>query len=117
FTPTQTPFTPAVHAASNGDYEGLPRPAHRENSTAITGFHSPNPRLNLPFLRSRLGCGRRLGLLRSDFALQARFAATTGAGPPQHNRGGNKDGGVSPDDNTDDNCEREVAQNRTAEKE
>ena len=66
---------------------------------------------------SKLARGRRLGLFGSDFALEAGFAPAASAGPPQDNRRGNENGGVGPDDYSDDDGQGEIAQDRAAEQE
>ena len=95
-------------------WEGPLRPPHEENSNAKSASSTQSAGKTLP---SRLARGCRLGLLGSDFALQAGFAPAAGAGPPQHDRRGNEDGRVGPDHDADDDREREITQDGAAEEE
>src|SRR5436305_15104738 len=68
-------------------------------------------------LGSKLARGRRFGLFGNDFALESGFAPTAGAGPPKHNRRGDKDRGIGPDDYANDDREREIPQHGAAKEE
>src|SRR4029077_8816842 len=59
----------------------------RRPTKKIQPLYLRHPRnLAVKALPLRLARGCWLGLLGSDFALQAGFAPASGAGPPQHNR-------------------------------
>ena len=61
-------------------------------------------------LGKRIGCCGFFG----DLAPQGRSAAAAGPRPPEHNRRGDKDGGVSADNYANNDGEREIPQHRAA---
>src|SRR4030095_11781666 len=60
--------------------------------------------------------GKRIGRSRffGDPAPQGGTTPAAGTRPPQHNRRGNKDGGVSTDNYANNDCQREIPQHRAA---
>ena len=75
-----------------------------------------NP-VNPLFALRRLTRGRRPGSLGSNLALQGNLAPAPGSGPPKHDRRCDEDGGIRPDDDTNDDREREIPQHCAAKEE